>query len=622
MQTYAAAWAASVSLLAPVAGIAHGTAASAVHGTPAASLAGALPDRAPATPWRVRRLGTLEGRGLVTSSVVWTDPASHAERIIQIYEYNGLGYDVVTVDPNSGTFATLANPSPDSSGVMTVGKDGHVYIGTEPNGTILRFDPKTQAVTSLGRVGKESYVLAMTTASDGTIYGGTYPSAQLFSVDAGTGRIRLLGHIGPADEEYAQTLQVSDDNRFVYVGVGAAHANVVSYELSTGKQSTIAGGQASGFGKVFRGADDAIYASTPQGNVRIEHGTARPAQSVPAPAVPRLHDGRGVETTNTGIALVSGARKEPIALSYRGRPISAFRLVKPSSSALYASSILPAYLYKVDASNGAIEQLGYMGAGEVYSFETRGAMLYMGAYAGAAGAPLFAYDMSQPFNPPHNPRFIHYPGENHFWRPVASASAADGSIYFGSQPAYGELGGHLVAIDPATLRATDLGVPISSQSISSLAPYRSSLVGATGVGNIGVRHATGQASLFFWDPSARKVTFQTTPVHNAATITDLVVAGDLLVGIADHTVFGFDLVKRTVRFTAPFAAGNAIANSAAYRPDGFVYGASDSGIFRIDPANGGVVLVAPSPQPLTAGFASDAEGIFAAAGATIYRFDS
>jgi streptogramin lyase len=563
-------------------------------------------------------VATLPGRGTVDATIVARTPAG--ERIYQIFEY-ATDFDLVETDPTSGAHRVFHNGLHEGGGTLALGSDGKIYVGTHPGGHVLRFDPGSSQFTDLGRLGTEQYVWSLEPDRAGHIYAGTFPGGKLFRIDERAGSVDDLGRVAPAQDEYARTLALSDDGRTLYVGVGSVRADVVAVDLGTRATHSLMGGASSaGVADLYRASDGAIFAKVGAATYAVTAGGATRVAAPPAPRSPTLADGRKVTPTNDGLMLAGADGAHDIPSTYRGERLEAFRLTAGPDGHVYASTILPAYLERLDPGGGDAATLGYIGGGEVYSFEVSGPELFMGMYYGKVQTPILAFDTRRAYDA-SNPKLLHFAGEDPSWRPLASARAPDGNVYFGSQPGYGALGGHLVDVDANASAASDLGIPVAGQSITSLAAWHGTLVGGTSdLAGVGAVASNADAVVFLFDPASRRTTFQAVPIPGAQRMTDFVVRGDTLYGLANTEIFAYDLAKRKVLYSTRFAVGNPLSNCAGFGPDGAIWGASSSGIFRIDPATGNVTLAAAAQSPLSIGFAIVGNDIYVASRTTILRY--
>jgi hypothetical protein len=581
------------------------------------------------------KLGTYEGQGGQFASAVAPGPVPGSERLYATYLYEGKTFDVTSVDLETGDFRVIQNPVKGEYGArcMAVGPDGNVYLGTLPTAHLLKLDTKMAKLVDLGRPSQsEQYVWDVTFGEDGKLYGGTYPGARLVRYDPATGKLEDLGRMDPT-EQYARYVAGSRDG-FIYVGIGTRRMNVAAFSTATGEHREILPERFQGAGtvEVHRGADGLVYATAGGQAFRLQGWTATPiekSQAAPRLSSNRTRDGKVVTLEAGSISVVDPGTKQITKLpyGYRGRDLLIFRLVAGSDGRVYASSMLPARLLRLEADGGRIEELGELGGGEVYRFLSHRGRLLMAAYACAS--PLMSFDPGEPFRsgPPANPARINFPGQDMGWRPQALVSGSTGAVYVGAIPGYGKLGGPLCEwiVESGKVDCTSGVVP--DQGISALVAWRGLVVGgSTTAGGGGSKATQATARLFVWDPVTRGVVFVTAPVPGASSIENLVVApSGLVYGIAGRKLFAFDVEKRAVSLKGdlPFPGGT-LPGALGVGPGGWIWGLAghpDAGVFSIDPSTGRIALVARPPEPIEAGFAIVGRHLYFGSGASIYRFD-
>jgi hypothetical protein len=578
-------------------------------------------------------LATFRGLGGVLNSLVGPGPAPGSERLYRSYIYLGNTLDIVAVDPESGAHEVFTSPVKTEPGAwaMAVGPDEKLYVGTLPNAHLLRLDPATGSFVDLGRPSEtESYIWQLAAGSDRRLYGCTYPSCKLVSYDPATGKMADLGRMDPR-EQYARSVAASDDG-FVYAGIGTSQAHLVAYEIRTGEHRDILpeAQRVTGTAMVARGEGGVVFGVVGEHHFRLQGWQAIPisaAEYQPRTA-DRLRDGRWVTVEGTNLRVTDHATHESVThpIRYPGKEIDLFRLGLGPDGMIYASSVLPIHFFRVDPRTGALTMLGELGGGEYYSFLRYGTALLGAAYSGLA--PLMIYHPEQPFHPgpgaEHNPRLVHYEGEDSGWRPQAMIAGPDGKVYLGAVAGYGKLGGPLVVFDPATRAVQSFPHVVKDQSVVSLAVAGGLIVGGTTVGGGGGSFPTAtEAALFLWDPVSQQKQFETVPVPGAREITDLVAGGDGHVfGIAGgRELFVFDVPARRVIHQARLPFSGVVYNAIAPGPRGRLFGLAAEGIFSIDPHSYHVRMEAPYPRKITAGAALEGDAFYFAAGPHVVRCD-
>jgi hypothetical protein len=586
-------------------------------------------------PGRFQLVATYRGQGGQFASTVAPGPDPASDRIYATYLYLENTFDVISVDPNTGDTKVYSNPVTGEYGARSVvtGPDGNVYLGTLPNAHLLKLETKTGKLVDLGRPSpSEQFIWDVTFGQDGKLYGGTYPNAKLVRYDPKTGALEDLGRMDSV-EEYAHFLAPSSDG-FIYGGIGTHKMNIAAYHIATGERREIlpAKFQEVGQANVYRAADGRVYAVAGKQYFRLDGWNATPIEaSAAGPRVypNRARDGRILMLGRDALTVTEPktGKTTRVGFAYPGRELPVFRVALGPDNVLYASSVLPARLLRLDEEHGQFTELGELGGGEVYSFLARGDRLLMAAYGCAA--PLMIFDPSKPFRkdpPSSNPALVNYAGSDLSWRPLAMLNGPDGLVYAGAVAGYGKLGGPLCSwnVDAGSVQQ-NMHV-LTDQSVSALTLWKSRIIGGTTInGGGGSRPTRKEGMVFLWDPVSRKVVFSFVPVPGAATIDNLITAPNGLVyGLAGSKLFILDAEKPQVRLRKdlPFPGGT-VYSSLVFGPDGRIWGLAghpNAGIFAIDPRTNDVRLVARPPKTITGGFAFKNNAIYFLSGPDLYRF--
>jgi len=584
------------------------------------------------TPGAFELLATYRGLGSMVASAVGPGPAPGSQRVYLSYLYLSKTIDVVAVDPETGDFQVFPNPAPTEYGArcMTVGPDGKIYLGTLPYAHFLVLDPQQGTLTDLGRPSKtEQYIWDLAFGPDGRLYGATYPQAKLVRYDPATGALEDLGRMDPV-QQYAHYVAASDDG-FVYTGIGTSQSNIAAYRIATGERRSILPAQYQGVGQawVYRGKDGKVYGRAASRYFRLEGWNAIPigADQVSPQALPNTLADAGVVSVSNRTIRISypNGSARSVSFAYKGNELSVFRLGFGPDGKLYGSSVLPIHLLVYNPATAEMDELGDLGGGEIYSFLARGDSLLMAAYSGLA--PLMQYDPRKPFitgqAADNNPRLVTFAGADSSWRPQAMIQGPDGRVYIGAVSGYGLLGGPLTIWDPDSGDVISFPHIVRDQSVVTLASSGHLIVGGTTVSGGGGSFPTQtDAKIFVYDLAQKMKTAEVAPLPGAGTINDLIAAPNgLIYGLVGKAMFTFDPQTAQVKDLLPFPITGAIYNSVAMGPDGFLYGLCSSGVFTIDPSTNAVTLLAKAPETITGGFAMDANGIYFASVAKIYRYN-
>lgn len=584
---------------------------------------------------RIRQVATAQGSGLKAVSVTGPGPNHQGERIYISLLYYNQPFVIASVDPKTGATVEMQSPVASENGArsMIKGPDGNIYVGTLPHAHLMMVDTAKQQLVDLGQVAPtETYVWDLAVGSDNQIYAGTYPGAKLIRYNPRSHAMTDLGAVDPT-QQYAHWLAAGNDG-YIYVGIGTAKANIGAYNISNGQMREILppNMQVPATAYVIKGKDGGVYAHIADFFVRCQDGKATPID-VSQYGIPEQRNGlagnRVAEIHNNELHIQDLTAKTSVPLPTTGiapRPLELFRIGLGPNGRLYGSTILPLHLVRME-SNGQITPMGDLGNGEVYSFLSKDPDLLIAAYG--ANAPLMVYDPSRPVQEEganSNPAPVTVPGTDISWRPGAMIVGAGGTVYVGSVPTYGQKAGGITVWDVGGGHAQLFTGIVTDQSITSLAEWWRMIVGGTGIhGGEGTQATQTDAKVFVWDPVSHQKLNEMIPVPGAATITDLIVSGNRVFGIADRTLFCLSLPNDprkspTVVFIKPIPFAAAVPNSIGATPDGRLWGLATEGIFRIDPASGSITLVDRTPSGITGGFAMTPQVIYYISHTAIFAY--
>lgn len=586
-------------------------------------------------------VGSYSGIGGLLATIVAPGKAPGSERFYASLSYGAGSLDVLSIDPDTGNSEVFHSPVRGETAAWSfaVGPNGNVFLGTLPTAHFMELDEKRRQLIDLGRPSAaEVYIWDVTLGSDNRLYGATFPRCKLVRYDPGTGKLEDLGRMDPT-EQYARSIVASGDG-FLYIGVGSSKANIAAYNIRTNEHREIlpADAQAAAITKVFHGTDGNIYGMVGVREFRLAGWSATEVETghtVPPAATNMLRDGRTLSLfDNMGsltLTITDPKTNEKVerAISYQGQELQLMRICFGPDGVLYGSSTMPMDLVKADLVDHRLDEIGYLGAGEVYSFLSHGRSLLMAAYSGPT--TLMSYSLGVPFKlqtKSGNPRLLPLRGDNPGWRPMTMIDGPDGNVYVGSVAGYGLLNAPLIEWNAENDSTQQFNEVVKDQSIISLTAWHEFVIGGTSVfGGEGSHSTLKDARLFLWNPKTQTKEFDIVPVSGAPRITDLItapngriygIAGDLHVNSA--TLFVFDPGNRKIIGSEKLPFSSPIYNSVASGPDGRIWGLAEEGIFVIDTRSNKVEIVARPPVKITGGFALRDGEIYFVSGSTIYRY--
>ena len=575
--------------------------------------------------------------------VVGPDQSGQRDMVYLNFMQNAGRLFLLAVDPQTGKAEQYFSPQ-DSGGWATVlGPDQKVYLGTFGQGLILRFDPARpeQGVQVVGRPSPtESYIWQLVVGPDRRLYGCTYPSAKLVAYDPASGAMEDLGRMS-ATEMYARNLAAGADGK-IYTNIGFVKPDLVMYDPATKQHRSIlpADWQDVSGVQVMQGAGGKVYAQVSHrdpktGNpvsrlYRVDNGNLLPEEQPEYP-VQRLRDGRIVSEVAVGaetgqIVVRDGATNQStsVAFRYQGEGIGIFVVGVGPEGCVYGSTAMPLEVFRYDPRQQKSEHLGNMPGGEVYSMLEDSGKLYLCYYGGSV---MNLYDPQNPVwkwgsTPDCNPLQFGSLGDGHL-RPRAMIRGPDGLIYVGSHPAYGQLGGAMAVWDPKQNKVIEnYRHLVKNQSIAALAyePQSGLVFGGSGNYGGGGTQPTEKEALFFaFDPRKKEKVFETALVPGAQTYAALCAARGRVFVAMGSTLYVFDPATMAVARQVALP-GSQVEISLGVHRDGMLYGLCSAGVYTVNAESCEVKLIAPSPVPVSCGFALTDTGVYFGSGPHLWRY--
>ncbi|GIL28112.1 hypothetical protein NUM_33660 [Actinocatenispora comari] len=506
--------------------------------------------------------------------------------------------------PGADHVEDLGVPLPGETTGWRAATDGRrVFVGTYPGGKLYSYDHVTGRLRDYGQVSAgEQYVRSVAVAR-GKVYAGLGTTAKLVQVDIETGARQEI----PLPERYRSETFVYDLN--------AAHGHVVArvansnrmlvYDLGTGRWVADLGTGKGVDASPPDSADNVYYVA---GDGRLTSYNLRTG-AVRATGLAGMGSARGfgwthLDTTEfPGRTLVTadfsahltyynpttGASKV-VSTPVPGRPAQLQTLHTGPDGRIYASAYPSGGLTAYDPATGTFQENPVIG--QVEGFGNWRGKVYAGVYP---GAHLYEFDPSSPVVKGSNPREFTALTADHQDRPFAITGAGD-RLAVGTIPEYGQLGGALALVDPATGDKSVYRNVVPDQSVSALAYTGGLIYGGTSVwGGLGSTPTQTEAKLFAFDPATGTKVWEGVPVPGEKAITKLIVGPDgHLWGGTSGSLFEFDPVSRTVLRTieiVPFDWNvDHVWRSVhlAFAPDGSLCGNFRATIACVDTATGSV----------------------------------
>jgi hypothetical protein len=593
-----------------------------------------------------------ESRGVVTAQ----DARGRQLVLTLLLDLSQLGSLLVT-DIDSGETAQYFFPESTRSDVYAawapyaslLSKNGRFY--TFAGKTLLEFDLDRREFTFHGVPAptESCYTgAAMVDGPDGRIYAGSHPNARLVSYDPVTREMTDHGQLDPA-EHYPDSFAI-DAAGWIYCGLGTARWNIVAFNPRTRELRPMVPESERGLGtaRVWTGADGAVYGTAGSTHYRLRDGrgekiaaaTLSPAETISAairfqPTTGVLPDGRKCACHLPERRLVvedsQGGTSRVIELSFRSGGAMITTLGAGPDGKIYGSTAHPMHFFSYDPALREVTDLGAIkeiGGGNICALATQGRHIAGPSYPWGT---FYLFDTTRPFAPDDpaapNPSVIaRFTGD--IIRPRACLAHPDGvHVLSAGFMDYGRTGGGLGIVNlqtgETTLLTHEQVIPRHSTHALKALPS-GDLVGGTSVLTPGGGHTAEQAGvLYLMDWSHRQVVYQTVPVPGAAEVFSLEVGADGMVcGLASGSqFFVFDPVRRTVVKRADLSAlGELVRPAMILGPDRIIYGVLSKTVFRIEPDDHRITVLAEAPVSITAGLAIQGGKLYFASQARLWGY--
>lgn len=459
-----------------------------------------------AAEWKVQELGVPINAVNYenTGGVLAAGPGGEGTMFYSSY-YRSTGAELVGYDWRTDRLTRKKVASCGGYG-LCVGPDGAVYLGGVNPGDLYRYDPKTDALTTLAsqQLGVQ-YIWDAAAAPDGTIYAAAgYPKTKLVAFKPGTSEGQDLGEMVPG-QQYHRSICVDAYGK-VWCGIGMK-AHLVVYDPANGSKQSVLPTRYAESSSVYDmeavgkyvvasvnfdgvilvydaktlelvrtidrpkdqkaymlakgGHDDTIYLSTlPNLDVfRCNLATGEVTLLVEAfGQVKVVEADRWVHAIDdqsyVGYDLQEKKEFARKVLTAGGDGMDVFALTNGPDGNIYGSTYINMHMFRCDADTGKLTDLGKVSrwAGQVDSLSLgRDGLIYIGAYTDAV---VSVYDPKRPWrfgvDDQANPREIGPVGKGQY-RTRTNCLGPDGKLYVGSIPSYRSAAtGAFTVCDPKT----------------------------------------------------------------------------------------------------------------------------------------------------------------------------
>lgn len=502
-------------------------------------------------------------------------------------------------------------------------EDGNIYFGSYPQGYIIKYIPSTGQLLDFHKVLEEDgqqYVKALT-YSDGYLYAGTYKDGvpRFFKINkdnlADQVEIPLPYENKEDPLNWLNEMTLVDGKIFMFMTTKTDYATLMVYDTLTGEfvENGFNGkGKFKGLkvspalnGKVYLqgGNDTQILEYDLRSNQVTETGVKTPTREMG-------HGLRGAglvtiendpELPGTSVITMSYLEGKPFVYNPETKVLKELFDVEIAGTPTKINTIIPADENRIlisclMGSKAALydfktAQFEYFQAGQAENMVFYDGTAYLGNYPNA---------IIQRYIPgvteKNAQETLFKMGEMQD-RPLGLC-AADGMMFVGTMPKYGELGGALGVYHFDTKELEVYRNVIKDQTITSVAYHDGFVYGTTGIwGGLGSSPTTSAAKVFVWDVKDKKLVLEFTPkipgdTGSPAYLGKTEFGPDGLVWVAaKNLLFAYEPQTGEIKKHILLSASDAIFKSASggreYRlcfdSDGLLYSnTGDNGILVAD----------------------------------------
>ncbi|MGH8793781.1 MAG: hypothetical protein ACRDXX_14200, partial [Stackebrandtia sp.] len=574
---------------------------------------------------------------------------------------------------------------------VAVAPDGSVYVATTGLGKLFRWTPGADQLEDFGKlIDSESHLYKLTFDSDGVVYGGTYPNGKVFSFDPETREVRDYGQAAEG-QSYVRSVGIHGDSLFVgtqphthlvEINVDSGEKQEVAFPDGTDLEQVVYDVNIVGdllftrltktglYGDLFvRDLRDGSWVSEIPGVSGLDVSQVADDGKVYFSQHGALsgYDVDTGEVSATDLKFEFTAQLRSVGLGDVGDPEfpgqSVIGMLLTGEIVWYnietgAHRVFEAKLESnpvrmrslAQGPNGSVLTGGTgtgafamadpeTGESEAHRFsEVMGMVavedeIYLGAYPRAR---VYDYDPDQPWEWANigddqgqvNPSAVYNGDKVYGDRPFTMVDIGDDMLAIGTVNKSGYLGGSLVLHNRATGESVEYPELVPDQSVMSLAYADGVLyVGTSVYGGYGAEETQTEAKMVAWDVAAGEKLWETVPVADERTVSDLTFDPDgRLWGVTAGVVFQVDpetgettRQERYAEYDWPIDGGYALADLEYNAKDGGLYSSMpNKGLFRLDPESWDDEVI--TDRPVYRMFVHDNGDVFTNEGAELLRY--
>ncbi len=438
-------------------------------------------------------------------------------------------------------------------------------------------------------------------------------------------------------EQYARYIAAGPNGK-LYLAIGFAHQDVVSYDIASGQHQSLfpSDWRTPGCPSVTQGSDGNVYVivkdqvtGKTKGTYRIDNGKLTQVDKFPV-KMPALSDGRTVlniqsapDTSSFDLQDPKSGKTQTVKFQQQYAGSNVFMVAMGPDGNVYGSSDLPLAVFRYVVSSGKTEYYGEMAGSQVYSMLPYKGKIYMGSYPEAV---LALFDPAGPAWRPgsdsgSNPTVFGPLGDGDY-RPRSMVLAPDGLIYIGNFPPYGQLGGALAVWDPQQNKVVgNYRNIVREQSIASLTyePRSGLIFGGTNIlGGTGIQPTQAQAAVFAFDPKTKQKTLETQLAPKAKTYQAIAAANGKLFVASGSVIYVYDPVAGQSAGRIRLPSPQIEVSLEPY--NGKLYGITTTSVYSVDPRSLRITVLGAAPVKIERGFAVCPSGIYFANQSHLWRY--
>jgi len=442
---------------------------------------------------------------------------------------------------------------------LSVDEAGNVYGGTYPSALVWKYDPVTKQFSDYGRMSEtNSYVRSLAYYGN-YLYAGVGEKGSLVKLDPATGektQIPLPPVAGVTGDNYPFVYQLDVVDKYLFAHLsGGGISTLIAYDLENEvwREEQFPNFHGNRISKAMNGK--AYYKLNGTGGNRLVELDLATFETRVTDMVQDFSLKGGGWVNIQGDPLLPGATLVNIRFDGKvgffnietetyyekpaiveGQAIPIHSLEKGPDGKLYMTGYPGGTAAAYDPATGTTATFGM---GQAESIGQIGSDVYFNVYPKAA---IYRYDTTKPVDGT-NPALVFNIGEAQD-RPYVNLTVGS-TMYLGTIPDYGELGGALVAYDSASDTFEVFRNVVQDQSVVGLAHKDGKIYGSTTVlGGLDAVPTATAAKMFVWDVATKTKIVEFTPNLPGSVpkmISGLTFGPDgLLWAAADGTIFAID----------------------------------------------------------------------------------